>query len=341
MAFFEIEERTPEWHAQRAKYIGGSEIGALFGCQLDAADSVFSLHYVKRGKVPPDHQSNGRAWWGSRKEAVIARAAAEARGWKIQKGRYATDETTPGMGASLDYEIIGAGDDAEGVATGPVLVDGDQIGRVIKGIKGPLVGPGVLQIKIVDWKQHRDKWIGEQVPDYVALQVQHELACAGYSWGVIAVEIGGNELGFYFYHARPRVIDNIRRLVTEFWEDVAAARPPNPDGSESSARVLRELFPKLVDTEAEPIDLSHDNELPDICADVASFGDQRLHFEKLEKEAKNKLKAKMGRYTHAFCIGYRIKASVAPAKPGRLAMPGEKIGAKAEVRKYTVKEIMA
>ncbi len=42
-----------EWHAQRARNVGASEIAALFGVQPDYALSHYALWHVKAGKAPP------------------------------------------------------------------------------------------------------------------------------------------------------------------------------------------------------------------------------------------------------------------------------------------------
>lgn len=338
--FLNIPERTPEWHAQRLKVIGGSEIAGLFDCQPDFGDSKFTLYYVKSGRVLPLHKSNGRARSGTIMEPAIAEWAAEVRGWKIQKGRYATDDTTPGMGASLDYEILRAGEDADGVEIGNVEIDDDVVGKIYRGERGPLVGPGVMQVKQVDRKTWYEKWVNNQPPDYIGLQVHHEMACAGYSWGVVVCQIGGNDLGFYFYQARPALTDAIRAKVTEFWDRVAKGEPYSPSaGNDGEDRVLRALFPR-VDAPQEIADLSADNELPDICADLASWSATRLDAEKKEKIAKARLKAKIGSAAVAFCTGWIIKCSVTPEKPPRLPAPGELIGGRAESRKYVVTEDM-
>jgi hypothetical protein len=186
MAFIQLPEHTAEWHAHRLKHIGGSEISALFGVQPDFADSEYALFHVKSGTVKPRRNASKRAIFGTRAEPLIAEMVGEFRGWKLQKGRYATDDTTPGMGASLDYEILDPGPDADGVKLGAVMVsdgeddDGEQIevGKVLRAFTGPLIGPGVLQIKQVDYSHYKKAWSFDEPPDYVLLQLQHEIACA-------------------------------------------------------------------------------------------------------------------------------------------------------------------
>ena len=142
MSFIDLPERSEEWHAHRRKFIGGSEIAGLFGAQPDFGDSEYTLFLLKSGKVQSKHKGSGRAVWGTQFEPTIAAATAQTRGWKISKGRYATDDSTPGMGASLDYEVIDAGADRDGVQLGPILFGEDEVGQVMRAIDGPLDGPG-------------------------------------------------------------------------------------------------------------------------------------------------------------------------------------------------------
>lgn len=341
MAFIDVLEHTAAWHAIRLKNIGGSDCPALFGeeeqpdpdaeeAKAGFSDSLFSLHYIKSGIVAPRVIEVERVDAGIFFEPTIASFSAARRGWKISKGRYATDDTTPGMGASLDYVIDDAGADAAGVA-----VDGN----VLRGISGPLVGKGVLQIKNVDGIQFARKWTDGEPPLYIVLQVQHELACSGYKWGVLAAWVGGNSLRLYFYEPRPQIIAQIRQRVTEFWDRVAKKQPPAPDGSDASSYVLRELYPVLRDNEHTPIDLTGDNEVPVICAELKDVTKERLRLEKVEDECKAKLKAKMGTAQYAKCGSWTIKIGVTAANPGRLPKPGELIGKKSESRRITVKEI--
>jgi hypothetical protein len=342
MSFIDLPERSPEWHAHRLKFIGGSEIPSLFGAEeqpepdeeyeeMDIRagfhDSVFALHYIKSGAAKPRPVEAEIVDAGIYMESSIARLAADKRGWKLIKGRYAVDDTTPGMGASLDYEIQDAGEDTKGAAVG---------GPVLRGIRGPLIGPGSFQIKNVREGTFAKKWTNHEPPLYVILQLQHELACSGYKWGVVGAWVGGNRLRLYFYDAHPEIIASIRERVTEFWARIRDGKPPAIDGSDSSSYVLRQLFPKLHDSEAHPVDLSGNNEIPLLCAELTDFRDQRLYYEKEEKDRKNRIEEILGGYTHGRSGDWRVSVSVTPENPGRPGTPADIIGKRKEVRRLTV-----
>jgi predicted phage-related endonuclease len=81
------------------------------------------------------------------------------------------------------------------------------------------------------------------VPEYVQLQVQHQLAVTGKQAADVAVLLCGQQLGV---HRIERDNDLIARLIileTRFWEHVETDTPPPADGSASAAQALRQLYP--------------------------------------------------------------------------------------------------
>lgn len=300
-----------EWHAIRAKHVGGSEIAALFGVEQPYQLSHFALWQVKAGKIFAPEVSGKRILWGNRLETVIAECAADQEEWTISKGRYHTDERTEGLGASIDFEIA---------APGPR--DGD------------VAGPGVLEVKNVDWMVHRSKWTGGEPPLHILLQLQHQLAATGYQWGAVAALVGGNELVVYRYTARPRLIADIRRKVAAFWQSIKDGKEPDLDGTQSTAEALRALYPELVD---EAVDLSEDNEFPTLVARLVETSQRRREIAEEEQELKNRIAAKLGDCRRGWAGPYSASMSVTAAKPDRVAQPGEIIKGRAETRRLIVK----
>ena len=293
--FHDIYEHTPEWYEIRKANVGGSEVAALRGHQPAYGLSRYALWYVKAGKIEAPHTSPERAEWGQEFEPTIARIAAKKSGWKIYKGSYVTDDTTPGMGASLDYVIEEPGE-AE--------------------TKKGWTGPGALQVKMVDWLQHKRGWTGNQPPLHIILQLQHELACTGWGWGYVACLIGGNDLKLYPYEARPRAVDMLRSDVAEFWQSIRDNRPPQVDGSDTTEDALRLMFP-VIDPDPDPVDMTDDPELSEICFGVITAAADRLAAEKIEQEYKNRLRARMADHKCAVADGYRIDVSITPATETR------------------------
>lgn len=305
---------SAEWHATRARHVGSSEICALF----DLADAEvpnymmrrFALWHVKAGNAPPPPVDPIRTKFGLRLEPVIAQIAAEENGWQITKGGYVTDPTTPGLGASLDYVIASDPDED---------------------------GPGALETKNADWLVHKRSWTDDEPPFNVLLQLQHQIAAAGFTWGAIAVLVGGNDLRVYRYKARPRLIADIRRRVGEFWQSIAENRPPPVDGSDSASAVLASLYPEVVD---DAIDMSTSNEWPEAAHAFFAAGEARRQSNRDYEEAKNRVVALLDGHRRGYGGGWAVSCSVTPENPGREPKPGELIGVRKEVRKYTVREMV-
>lgn len=214
-----IPEDREEWLALRQKHIGGSETAALWGEEAAYAASAFTLFQVKSGRIPDQFSDNERTEWGLRLEPAVAKWAAETNGWEVVQGGYAIDDTTPGLGATLDYQIVSHNETQ-------------------------FTGPGALQIKCVDYLVWKRVW-GGAPPLYVELQHHHEMAAAGFSWGAVACLVGGNDAHLWKRAARPRLTAQIRERVRKFWADVRAGAPvPSVDGSDSTAAALRAMFPK-------------------------------------------------------------------------------------------------
>jgi len=302
-----------EWHAARARHIGGSECAALFGQAPAYALSHYALWHVKAGLAPPPEVGNERTDWGLRLEAAIAEGAAAQESWTIRKGGYVTDPTTPGLGCTLDYWITQPGPNDTGCA-----------------------GPGLLEIKNADWLQHKRTWTDGEPPPHVLLQLQHQAACTGYTWGAVAALIGGNHLEIYRYAARPKLIAEIRRRVTAFWASIDEGRPPPVDETDGATVILKAMYPELHD---EELDLEDNNEFPEACAHLLQWADARKLAAKEEDFAKNRIRALLGDCRRARGGGYRVSVAVTPAKEPRPPRDGEMIAGRAEARRITVKEL--
>lgn len=300
---------SPEWHAARSRVVGGSEIAALFGCQQPYQMSLYELWHVKAGLVSPPEVEGERIEWGNDLEDAIAQVVARRMGWTIRKGGHVLDKTTPGLGCTLDYEIIS---------------------------DGPL--HGALEIKNVDWLQHRSKWLNDEPPAHILLQLQHQLACTGYTWGIIAALVGGNRLETYEFQARPKIIAEIRKRVAAFWRSIDENRVPEIDGSDGAFRTLKELHPEPRD---EAIDLSTDESFAVACAAMIEAAERRKAAEKDEKEAKARVMQALGDFRRAYAPAWRATLSITPAKPDTVITPemvGQVIKGRAETRRLTVKE---
>jgi predicted phage-related endonuclease len=273
--------------------------------------SHFTLWHVKAGLVPPPQIDTPRTRAGIMLEDAIAHLVAHENGWTIERGSFAIDPTTPGMSCTTDWEITG-GELPEGAS-----------------------GPGILECKNIDYAEWKRTWTNGEPPLHTLLQLQHQLACKGYTWGAIGGFIGGNTARAYPYLARPKLIQDIRRRVTAFWQSIKADTPPPVDGSGGAADVLRAMYPEVRDDAA---DMTASNEWPEACADFLAASAAKKEAGEAYDLARNRLAALLGDHKRGWGGGYSVSVSVTPEKADRPARVGEIIKGRAESRRIIVKE---
>ena len=295
-----------EWLALRSsgKRIGASEVAALFDASAQYGLTRYALWHVKAGLAPPPPVDGLRITWGLKLEAVIADAAAEVHGWKIQKGRYALCDDAP-LAASLDFEILDHPD-----------------------------GPGVLETKNADWLAHKRSWQNDEPPMHILLQLQSQLACTGYKWGVVACLIGGNDLRTYRYDARPKLIAEMKTRAIAFWRSIADNKPPPIDGSDGASHVLKSLYPEVID---DAVDMRENNEWPEAVEEFIAASERNKEAKSAYDLAKNRVAELLGAHKRGWGAGYSVTVSVTSEKPDRPAALGDIIKGRAETRRYTAK----
>jgi len=265
-------QNEEHWHELRAANVGGSEAAALFG-QCSYLTQL-ELWLIKRGEASGEIPDNDRMFWGRMLEGAIAQGVAVSKGWVITNPRaYFTCDDTPGMGCTPDRIVLSQERE----------------------------GPGLLQIKNVDRLVFMG-WEDGQPPFQYQLQLQHELACTGFGWGVLAVLVGGNDLKLFEFDAHTGAITKIKAAIADFWASVRAGNMPKATGDDYD--ILREFYGKDC---GEEIDLSGDNELPMLCATVKDAAKRKTAAEKEEKAAKAAILQKIGSAWKATCAGFEIK----------------------------------
>ena len=308
MALLPIPSDKAAWHALRAKHIGASEVAALFNMQAAFQPGIYALWMDRAGRVPLPPVEIERAKWGLLLEDAIAAGAAEAQGWEIQPGRYASHES--GVGATLDRII--ASDPNE-------------------------QGPGALELKNVDMLQTlRGKaWAGEP-PMHVLLQLQAQLLATGFTWGAIAWLVGGNELRMLRFKAKPAVQREIEKRARAFWQSIAEDQPPQPDGSDATYAALLALLPDA-DEDDEPADLRGDNEAEAAAADYLRGAAMAKEGKALTDAARNVLLSKIGDARWAKTNAATVSVARVAGTPSRPANPGEIIKGRAASVRITLK----
>jgi len=188
------------WHALRAQDVTSTESAAFFG--LSPYVTPFELWHRKRDGAIVTIEENDRMKWGRRMEAVIAHGIAHDLGLKIRKLNAYVRHTATRLGASFDFEIVGA-------------VNQD--------------GPGLFEIKKVDELVFRDKWTEDDMPDHIECQVQHQLEVINRDWAIVGVLVGGNRAVTYRRSRNTNVGAALIAEATAFWSSIEQGAAPAAD----------------------------------------------------------------------------------------------------------------
>lgn len=208
-------ESEKQWLAERAKDVTSTEVSALFG--LSPYLTEFELFHQKRDGVTVKFEPNERMKWGNRLESAIAHGAAEDMGWNIAKFNVYMRDQAARIGSSFDFEI-----------------------------KSSANGPGILEVKNVDWVQYQKNWIDDgngniEAPEHIELQVQHQMEIADYDWCAIVALVGGNEQKIVLRNRDREIGADIRQRVKAFWEQVQNNTAPSPDYSADAEFIIKKL----------------------------------------------------------------------------------------------------
>ena len=155
-----------QWLTVRKQGIGSSDAAAAVG--LNPYKSQLQLWMEKTGrdgdlpKTDPNDESSPM-YWGNLLEAIVAAHYSKRTGYKVRRiNAVLQHPTVPWMLANIDREVIGAPD--------------------VQILECKTAGMNGARL----WK--------EGVPEYVQLQVMHQLAVTGKPAADVAVLICGQEL---------------------------------------------------------------------------------------------------------------------------------------------------
>ena len=205
-----------DWQAYREKQkgIGGSDVATILG--LNPYKSVFTLWLEKTGQIEPPVLNNEYIEWGNILEPVIREKFAKETGFEVEENHWVM------LHDQHDFMVAN--------------VDGEVTDPQFAGKKG------VLEIKTAG-ERMRDQWENGP-PNHYMLQLQHYLAVLDYSYGYVAVLIGGNTFKYYLVERDDYVIDNIIQAEAEFMEMVENGVAPEISGHASDSDYLATAFPE-------------------------------------------------------------------------------------------------
>jgi len=265
-----------EWLEVRKRGIGSSDAAAAVG--LNPYKSQLELWLEKTGrdtglpKTDPDDDESPM-YWGNVLEPIVAWHYGKRTGNKVRRVNAVLQHPDPELSwmlANIDREVIGA-DDVQILECKTAGINGARL-----------------------WK--------EGVPEYVQLQVMHQLAVTGKQAADVAVVLGGQHLEIHRIERDEEMIARLIELERMFWTYVETDTPPPADGTASAETALRCLYPE---DDGQTVDF-RDN--PGLTAAYVELKALRQFIDKKharEAQLKQMLQQAMGEATRAeFANGY-------------------------------------
>ncbi|HHU93672.1 MAG TPA: endonuclease [Alcaligenaceae bacterium] len=134
------------------------------------------------------------------------------------------------------------------------------------------------------------------VPEYVQIQVQHQLAVTGKQAADVAVLMHGQNLQIHRIERDEALITKLIELEAKFWHYVQTDTPPPADGSDSAAKALQTLYPQDDSTE---LDYSQDSQMSALFGDLVAVRHQTDQLKQREEQLKQQIQAVMGEASKA------------------------------------------
>jgi hypothetical protein len=215
------------WLANREFDITSTEAPSLFGYGRETA---FELATRKAGKIKSAFEPNERTEIGKDIEHAIAMRAGRQFGVCVMPKREYIRLPKFRMGASFDFEI-------HAIANGEIE---DNRLRLAFGS----LGPGLMEIKNVDYFVFRDQWRANEEPEappHIEIQLQQQLECSGYAWGVIVAFVGGNRVELIMRKHDEKFGAVLRKRISSFWFELTAGRYP-PVSLPEDLDVIKQLY---------------------------------------------------------------------------------------------------
>lgn len=257
-----------DWLEVRKTGIGSSDAAAAVG--LNPYQSPLELWLVKTGrdahlpKVDPNDDSSPM-FWGTLLESFVAAAYTKRTGNRVRKVNAVLQHAQhPWMLANLDREVMGVPD------------------------------VQILECKTTGMNGQR-LW-RDGVPEYIQLQVQHQLAVTGKQAADVAVLVCGNDFRTFRIQRDNQMIASLIELERRFWHYVETDTPPPADGSDSAAMALQALYPQ---DDTSVIQLEDDAEMNAAFSDLLAVRQSLAEAEAFESRLKQRIQERMGHASKA------------------------------------------
>ncbi len=251
-----------DWLSVRKNGIGGSDAAAAVG--LSPYMSPTELWMIKMGldaKLPkPDaNDTTEPVYWGTLLEPIVAASYTKQTGNRVRRVNAVLQHPQiPFMLANIDREVVG--------------------NRDVQLLECKSAGEFGARL----WR--------DGVPEYVQLQVQHQLAVTGRQAADVAVLLCGQKLEVHRVVRDDALIARLIELEAAFWRYVETDTPPPGDGSDSADRALRCLYPGAGGT----VDFTGDRSLSSTFADLVAVRAEIESRQVVESKLKQTIQQAMG-----------------------------------------------
>lgn len=275
MSSYMNKEQRRAWLQERRQGIGASDAAVILG--LSPWKSALALFAEKAGLVDTDDRElTEYQKWGHRLEDAVA------TGYGEETGRHVIKPANP-FAISRHPEV---GFMQATLDRRQQLVDGCEMPSKFVVTAGHT--QGVLECKTTAFHKG-DEW-EEEAPLLYQVQVQHQMFAANFTWGSLAVLIGGNRFKYDDLQRNDAFLRYLVQRCQEFWDRVQSGNAPPADGHEATRAALHRMFPR--ETDPEPVLLPDDS----IAWDEARVaGKAKLDEAQAEIDlAENRLKQALG-----------------------------------------------
>ena len=247
-------------------------------------------------------EPNERMKWGNRLESAIAQGAAEDMGWNIAKLNVYMRDQAARIGSSFDFEI-----------------------------KSSANGPGILEVKNVDWVQYQKNWIDDgngniEAPEHIELQVQHQMEISGFEWCAIVALVGGNEQKIVLRNRDRDIGKSIREKTGEFWNRVLQNQPPSADYTRDAEFIIKQLRRDSV----EGLVAEADEQLENMIRDFEFIRKEVSDLEKIKEQRRAEILDRIGQASKVLTSFGSLSTGQVKGRSGTLITPemvGTVIGA--------------
>ncbi len=266
------------WLAVRQTGIGASDAAAAVG--LNPYKSQLELWMEKTGRLKSGSgdtdatidQADSPIFWGTLLEPIVAEQYAQRTAHRVRRVNAVLQHSDyPWMLANLDREVIGS-DDVQILECKTAGINGAKLWR-------------------------------DGVPEYVQLQIMHQLAVTGQQAADVAVLVGGQELRIFRIERDEALIERLISLEQDFWQYVTDDTAPPADASDSADRALRALYPH---DNREVLDLTDHQEYSALFTQLQSVRSELAKANTAEAQLKHTLQQAMGEFSEAAFATGRI-----------------------------------